>query len=146
LSLATAFAGPLLDVIDDPSGGLHIHGHSQTGKTSLLRCAGSVYGPGDTSGPMRTWRATANGLEGVAAETSDGLLVLDEMGQASAREIDDTIYMLSNQAGKARAVWQNLHGKLAAGLSDHLRAASRSYFGTAGPAFLEKLAKDRSDE
>ncbi len=201
LSLAAAFAGPTLDVVGDPSGGLHIHGHSQSGKTTLLRCAASVYGPGDTSGPMRTWRATANGLEAVAAETSDGLLVLDEMGQASAGEIGDTIYMLSNQAGKSRAnrtggarrhrtwrvlflssgeiplaakmgeagravhagqdvrligipadagagfgVWQNLHGKTAATLSDHLRVASRSYFGTAGPAFLEKLAKDRADD
>jgi putative DNA primase/helicase len=200
-AVAAAFAGPILDVVGDPSGGLHIHGHSQSGKTTLLRCAASVYGPGDTSGPMRTWRVTANGLEAVAAETSDGLLVLDEMGQASAREIGDTIYMLSNQAGKARAnrtggarrhrtwrvlflssgeiplaakmgeagrtvhagqdvrligipadagvgfgVWQNLHGKTSAALSDHLRVASRSYFGTAGPAFLEKLAKDRSDD
>jgi uncharacterized protein (DUF927 family) len=52
---------------------------------------------------MRTWRATANGLEAVAAENSDGLLVLDEISQANAREVDQVVYMLANNAGKARA-------------------------------------------
>ncbi|HEY4044452.1 MAG TPA: DUF927 domain-containing protein, partial [Rhodopila sp.] len=52
---------------------------------------------------LRTWRGMANGLEGAAAETSDALLILDEMGQSDAREVADVIYMLANESGKQRA-------------------------------------------
>jgi uncharacterized protein (DUF927 family) len=102
LAISAAFAAPLLDVTGEPSGGLHIRGPSQSGKTTLARCAKSVYGPADDK-HMRTWRATSNGLEGVAQENSDGLLILDELAQASAKEVDQIVYMLSNNAGKARA-------------------------------------------
>jgi uncharacterized protein (DUF927 family) len=103
LHISGAFASPLLDIVGDPSGGLHLAGISQSGKTTLLCSAASVWGPGDSSGQIRSWRATANGLEGVAAETCDLPLFLDELGQASAKEVGDVIYMLANQAGKARA-------------------------------------------
>jgi uncharacterized protein (DUF927 family) len=102
LTISTAFAAPLLAVLGAPSGGFHAHGISQSGKTTTVRCAKSVYGPADDK-HMRTWRATANGLEAVAAETNDGLLVLDEIVQANAREVDQVVYMLANNAGKARA-------------------------------------------
>jgi uncharacterized protein (DUF927 family) len=102
LTISIAFAAPLLDVLGEPSGGVHIRGGSQIGKTTAARAAMSVYGPGDDN-HMRTWRATANGLEAVAAETSDGLLVLDEISQANAREVDQVVYMLANNTGKARA-------------------------------------------
>ena len=98
LTISIAFAAPLLDVLGEPSGGVHIRGGSQIGKTTTARCAKSVYGPADDK-HMRTWRATANGLEAVAAENSDGLLVLDEIVQAMARELDQVIYMLANNAG-----------------------------------------------
>jgi Domain of unknown function (DUF927) len=102
LSISAGFAAPLLDVLGEPSGGVHLHGTSQTGKTTLLRSAMSVYSPADDK-HMRTWRATANGLEAVASETSDGLLILDELSQANAREVDQVVYMLANSASKARA-------------------------------------------
>ena len=53
-------------------------------------------------GPIRSWRSTVNGMEAVAAEHSDGLLILDEIGQANGREVGEVVYMLSNQRGKAR--------------------------------------------
>jgi putative DNA primase/helicase len=65
LFLAAAFVGPLLDITTEQSGGLHLHGGSQTGKTTALRVAASVWGLADTSGQIRTWRATSNGMEGV---------------------------------------------------------------------------------
>jgi uncharacterized protein (DUF927 family) len=102
LCISIGFAAPLLDVLTEPSGGVHLHGNSQTGKTTLLRCAMSMYGPGDDR-HMRTWRATANGHEAAAAQHCDGLLTLDELLQASVREIDQIIYMMGNNAGKARA-------------------------------------------
>ena len=103
VALAAALSGPLLDVAHAESGGIHIVGKSRAGKTSAARAAGSVWGRADKSGQIRQWRATANGLEGVAAATSDAILILDEIGQAEAREVADVVYMLANEAGKQRA-------------------------------------------
>ncbi|MFC0409768.1 DUF927 domain-containing protein [Roseomonas elaeocarpi] len=102
LAISLAFTTPLLDVVHGDSGGIHFQGMSRTGKTTLLVCAGSVWGRGDGSGQVRQWRATANGLESIASETSDTLLVLDEIGQANANDVADTVYMLANGAGKVR--------------------------------------------
>jgi putative DNA primase/helicase len=103
LSLSTSFAGPLLDITGEPSGGLHVIGKSRTGKTALLHAAASVWGIDDCNGQLRTWRATANGLEGVAARYSDGVLILDEMGEADARAASEIVYLLANETGKSRA-------------------------------------------
>lgn len=80
ISIALAFAGPLLDVVGMRSFGAHLAGPSRTGKTTLARAAASVWGPPETGGQIRTWRATANGLEGAAAERNDNMLLLDEIG------------------------------------------------------------------
>ncbi len=103
LFLAASFAGPLLDVAGEQSGGLHLVGKSQSGKSTAALIAGSVWGRGDRDGQVRQWRGTANGIEGIASETSDTVLILDEMGQAEAREIGEIVYMLSNSSGKQRA-------------------------------------------
>lgn len=103
LFLAAAFAGPLLDVLGEPSGGLHLVGDSRTGKSTAVMVAASVWGKPTADAQLRAWRGTANGLEGTAAETSDALLILDEMGQAEAREVADVVYMLANESGKQRA-------------------------------------------
>jgi len=103
LFICAALAAPLLYIASEPSGGLHIHGKSQDGKTTTLGVAASVWGKGDSSGQIRSWRATANGFEGIASETCDALLPLDEIGQADPREVGEVVYMLSNEAGKGRA-------------------------------------------
>jgi uncharacterized protein (DUF927 family) len=103
LFLAAAFAGPLLDVMVEPSGGLHLIGDSRTGKSTAAVVAASVWGKPTSEGQIRQWRGTANGLEAIAAETADALLILDEMGQADAHEVGDVVYMLANEAGKQRA-------------------------------------------
>ena len=63
LAISAAFVGPLLHLAGLESGGLHLFGNSSTGKTTLLKLAASVWGD---SSLWRRWRATANGLEGVA--------------------------------------------------------------------------------
>jgi uncharacterized protein (DUF927 family) len=103
LFISAAFAGPLLEVLAEPSGGIHLVGDSRTGKSTAALAAASVWGPPTSDGQLRPWRGTANGLEAVAAETSDTLLILDEMGQADAREVGDIVYLLGNDAGKQRA-------------------------------------------
>src|SRR5262249_37210378 len=61
------------------------------------------WGLGDTrSGQIRSWRATANGMEAVAAQYNDLPLPLEEIGQAEAREVGPIVYMIGNQRGKAR--------------------------------------------
>lgn len=103
LFVAAAFAGPLLDLTSESSGGINLFGKSQTGKTTCAVAAGSVWGRGDRGAQVRQWRATANGLEAVAAETSDTILILDEMGQADPREVGEIVYQLANEGGKLRA-------------------------------------------
>jgi uncharacterized protein (DUF927 family) len=103
LFLSAAFAGPLLEIIAEPSGGLHLHGKSQTGKSTAAFVAASVSGKGARDGNAHQWRATGNGLEGLASRCSDGCLVMDEISQADAREAGDSIYQLANGQGKQRA-------------------------------------------
>lgn len=103
LFMSCAFAGPLLEITAEPSGGLHLHGVAQSGKTTALAVAASVWGRADAAGVIRTWRATANGLEGVAAQSTDGLLALDEISAADGNEVGDIIYQLANEGGKVRA-------------------------------------------
>jgi uncharacterized protein (DUF927 family) len=203
LMISAAFAGALLDITNHPSGGVHLHGNSQTGKTTVGSANASVWGSGEpTEGQIRSWRATANGLEAVVAEYNDGCLPLDEIGQADARQAGEVTYMLANGVGKwrmsrtgaarkpltwrtifvstgevslaakmgegglrahagqevrllnvpadagaGRGVFQDLHGAADAGkFADQIRAASRTYYGTAGPAFLEKLVRERADD
>lgn len=103
LAISAAFAGPLLMPLAAEGGGFHFRGGSSTGKTTALTAAGSVWGGGGSTGFVRSWRATANGLESIAALHSDTLLCLDELGQIDAREAGQAAYMLSNGQGKARA-------------------------------------------
>jgi uncharacterized protein (DUF927 family) len=102
-ALSVAFAGPLLGPCSAEGGGFHLRGASSTGKSTLLRVAGSVYGGGGVTGFVRSWRATSNGLEGVAASHCDTLLCLDELSQLAAKEAGEVAYMLANGSGKARS-------------------------------------------
>ena len=97
LALATAFAGPLVRLIGEESGGLHSSARRAPGKTTALRCACSVWGIRHAS-----WRASDNALEPVAAAACDGLRPLDETGQAAPRVLAAAAYMLAAQMGKAR--------------------------------------------
>ncbi|CEG61858.1 DUF927 domain-containing protein [Legionella micdadei] len=103
LSVSAAFAAPLLLKAKQQTaggGGIHLIGKSSHGKTTALQVAASVWG-----GPnyVRTWRATANGLEATAAALNDSLLVLDEISECDPREIGAIIYALANGQGKQRA-------------------------------------------
>jgi len=65
--------------------------------------AGSVWGGGGIRGYRRQWRATLNGLEGMAALHSDALLLLDEIAEIEGKEAGGVAYMLGNGQGKSRA-------------------------------------------
>ena len=102
-AVSASFASTLLYQAGEPSGGIHFMGDSKIGKTVLPLIAGSAWGGGGINGYTKLWRATSNGLEGVATAHCDGLLPLDEMGQVAAKEAGEIAYLLMNQQGKVRA-------------------------------------------
>jgi len=99
-AVSAALAAPLLEITGLESGGFHYRGDSSTGKTTALRVAASVWGGLDY---LQRWRASDNGLEGLAAQHSDCLLVLDEISQVDPKAAGEVAYMLANGSGKARA-------------------------------------------
>ncbi len=133
LAVSSAFASMMLEYSGQESGGLNLVGDSSCGKTTALRAACSVFGGKEY---MQRWRATANGLEGLASLHNDTLLVLDELAQVDAREAGEIAYMLANGSGKARAgrsgtararqTWKLLFlsaGEI--GLSQHLQSVGK---------------------
>ena len=102
-ALSAAFAGPPLHLAGLEGGGLNLFGQSSRGKTTCLQAAASVWGRGATPGYVRAWRATANGLEGAAAQSTDTFMVLDELGMVDSRDAAQALYGLANGQGKQRA-------------------------------------------
>src|SRR5690606_19535331 len=94
LSVCASLAGTLLYHVQRQGGGFHIVGDSSTGKSSAILAGASVWGQGETF--KRTWRATGNGLEGIASQRNDTLLALDEIGEADPREIGTVVYSIAN--------------------------------------------------
>ncbi len=100
-AICVALAGALLEPAGEDSGGFHLRGTSSTGKSTAEKVGASVWG--NPTSYCRTWRATSNGLEGLAALHNDGLLILDELGQIDPKEAGEAAYLLANGRGKARA-------------------------------------------
>ncbi|PLY00665.1 MAG: hypothetical protein C0622_08415 [Desulfuromonas sp.] len=94
-------AAPLLFLRGLGGGGFNIVGPSSCGKTTALHVAASVSGP--PSGQIKTCDATANSLESTAAQHSDSVLLLDELGQAHPEGVGQVIYKLAGGIGRGRA-------------------------------------------
>lgn len=101
--LAFAFAPPLLSILGLENGGINITGPSSIGKSIALKIAASVWGYSGINGLVQKWRSTVNGLESLAESRNDSLLILDELGEISAKEAGYAVYMLGNGSGKVRA-------------------------------------------
>ena len=78
----------------------HLVGRSSIGKTTALKVAASVWGYPKKY--IKQWRATGNAQEGIAEKHNDSLLILDEIGQANDKDIQQTVYMIGNEKGKSR--------------------------------------------
>jgi putative DNA primase/helicase len=102
-AIGAALAAPLLGLVGAEGGGFHLRGPSSVGKSTALAVAGSVWGGGGLRGWVRSWRATDNALEAVAAGHCDLLLCLDEMGECLPEAVAASAYSLANGAGKSRA-------------------------------------------
>jgi putative DNA primase/helicase len=103
LAVSSSFSGALLSKVSSfagSGGGFHIYGDSSSGKSTISRFACSTFG--HYRNYVKTWRATSNGLESVALQFNDSLMVLDEISQANS-DLSDSIYMLANGETRARA-------------------------------------------
>ena len=100
LALSASFAGPMLARCNGESGGIHFFGDSSTGKTTAIEAACATWGGANF---RRSWRATANGMEGAAALFNDCLLALDEISECDPKEVGAIVYALGNGRGKQRA-------------------------------------------
>ncbi len=98
--LSAGFAAPVLGLVGAEGGGVGFVGTSTAGKTTVLNCIGSLYGP--PSAYVRQARSTANALEGLAAAHSDMALLLDELGALDPKEAGVMAYVLANGQPKSR--------------------------------------------
>lgn len=106
-TISVAFAAPMMHLAGfNTSTGFHIRGTSTDGKTTAILSALSVYGK--PSELLKTWRNTANALEGTATAFNDGLLCLDELKQITPKDLETTTYMIGNGQAKGRA---NIYGQ-----------------------------------
>ena len=104
LALGASFAAPLLSLLNEESGGFHLMGDSSDGKTTAAKVALSVWGK--PSGSLLSWSGTKIGFSNTAAARNNGLLVLDEIGQASPHVIGDTVYSVMNGINKVQGAKQ----------------------------------------
>lgn len=100
MAVCASLAGPLLWLLDVDSGGFHFMGDSSSGKSVAALVACSVWG--EPRNFKRNWNATSTGLEGLATMRNDTALILDEIGEAPARDIGGLIYQLGNGTGRQR--------------------------------------------
>lgn len=98
LALGTALAAPLLAITGEQNGGFHIYGDSSDGKTTAALVVLSVFGNPQTL--KMTWRGTDLGFSNATLARNDGLLVLDEIGEAHPKTISKTAYSVINGKSK----------------------------------------------
>lgn len=100
IAVGTALAAPLIGLLGMEAGGFHLFGDSRDGKSTAARIALSIWGNPATL--MQTWTGTAHGFTNLANARNDGLLVLDEIGQANARQVSQTAYSVINGVSKVQ--------------------------------------------
>lgn len=98
LALSVAFLGPLLSLVGAEGGGFHLVGPSSIGKSTLLILISAAWGIA-----IASWRTTDNALEANAAAHNHLVMLLDEVGEVSAKVVGPIAYMLANGKGKGRA-------------------------------------------
>lgn len=100
LALGTGFAAPLLAVIKQENGGFHFFGQSSIGKSISGMAALSLVGNPEE---LRVqWNGTGLSFDNTAAANHDGMMMLDEMGQADGKTLDAASYAVFNGAKKGQ--------------------------------------------
>lgn len=100
LAVCAALSAPLLGPLGFSTLMLFLVGPSSIGKTIILMLVASIF---DSPNDMLTWEGTDNGIEANALQRKDKPLVIDEVGQARARQFAALSYRLTNIGSKQRA-------------------------------------------
>lgn len=98
-AIIAALTAPILKLLNEDGFVFHFTGSSSIGKSTLLYVAGSVWGLGKPS----SYRSTDNGFETTCKHSNDGLLLMDEIAEATAETVGYMSYMFGNGSGKQRA-------------------------------------------
>lgn len=98
LGAVTALASPLAGLLGENGFMCHLIGESSKGKTISLGVNCSVFGM-----PKGLWRGTDNAIESELEARSNIGCTFDELGQSTPKDAYQTVYMLGNGKGKARA-------------------------------------------
>jgi len=96
---SSALTSALLNHTKQEGFAILLCGSSSIGKSTALCIANSIWGAGKPS----SFRITDNAAETLLKNCNDGLVTLDELGQAQASSLGDIIYMIANGVGKGRA-------------------------------------------
>ena len=105
LGIAAGFAAPILALCGLDTCGINLSGTTSGGKTTAQRLAVSPWSRAaldQRDSLLQSARATANGVEGMAARASGTVLALDELGHVGGKELGRIIYSLASGVGKAR--------------------------------------------
>jgi len=102
-ALSAAFVGPLLHPLGQEGGGIHFVGSMGSGKSTIAKVAGSVWGGNGRQTYALSWSGSDSGHEAIASRANDTLLILDEIGRADATLLGMIIYQFINGTGKNRA-------------------------------------------
>ena len=134
LAIGTALAAPLLERLNENSGGFHIYGDSTDGKTTAGFVGLSVWA---NHNGKQTWKATPYAITNAACTRNDGFLFLDEIAQAKAHEVAESAYNLGNGQGK-------LQGDKDGGNRPEIRF--KTLFFSTGEKSIESYVKQRNPE
>lgn len=98
LGATTAFASPLAGLLGENGFICHLIGESSKGKTISLGVNCSVFGL-----EKNLWRSTDNSQESLYEARNHMGVAIDELGQSTPKDVYQSVYMLANGKGKARA-------------------------------------------
>lgn len=93
-----SLTAPLLDVLGVNGFGIHFYGSSSAGKTTAMRVANSIWG--NPQARINTWDATPHALTIACYQHNGALLSLDELKQATGKDIGRHIYGMGNGTGR----------------------------------------------
>ena len=105
LGAIAGFAAALVALTGLDTCGVNLSGTTSGGKTTAQRLAVSAWSQAALDrrdSLLQSARATANGIEGMAARANGTILALDELGHVTGKELGKNIYSLASGVGKSR--------------------------------------------
>lgn len=101
--ICAAFAAPMLRKLGQPNFAIHLPGPSSRGKTSMLKCAASVYGNPSSAAWVASWNVSQAAAEIRASTLTDLPQCYDEVGSSDPEIVERMIYDLCNGTSRSRA-------------------------------------------